>query len=887
MKIGDVVRHRNKPEFGLGRVNRIYPDGYVQVIFPNATFSWLEPSYFIPAEEEMRLLREAEEKAKQEEKAKRVEEVRKKVLLQRILTTLESDFLSADEYLQQDPDRELLADKEFLELKSRFVQEWSERILNQSLDAQQAEAVASTGGDIRVVARAGAGKTRTLITRALFLQKHCGVSPRALLLLAFNKAAALEMRERLSKALEGDVPHVMTFHALAYALVEYLEEDIIYDEPSVGDFSLSREIQQVIDEHLQSEQYRPLIRALMLKHFRDDWERIVKGGFHLSISELIEHRNLLPRETLKGDYVKSYGEKLIANTLFQHDIEYKYERNYRWNGVNYRPDFTILLPESRLVVIEYFGLKGDLDYDESAEQKRQFWDNHERGRLIEFLPADITSLEGGGFEELLLKRLNEAGVTGHRLSEEALWERIRRRAIDKFTGAIKSFVSRCRKKNLSTDEVHHMIDQHSSITESERLFLEVGASVYSGYVQRLKAAKQEDFDGLMWRAVALLKEGQSHFVRDRGRERGDLQKIRFVLIDEFQDFSKMFYSLSQGIRSLSSSVEFFCVGDDWQSINGFAGSDLEFFEHFKRWFRSTTTCYVRTNYRSPNQVVQLGNALMVGCGEPAVPHRADAGWVRTAHLSEFTPSVLEQDKHNGDEGTPAVLRLVKHLLNSGRDIVMLSRRHDVPWYVNYVQSKTEILDRLEHFADHIRSFLPEEDRKRITTSTAHQYKGLEKDAVVVLDANQGSYPLIHPNWVFLRIFGDSIERIEAEERRLFYVALTRSKHSLVILSNDPKSESPYLRDIKMYMALDSISWPSLTPMPSLDGTRLEVRVSNAYNIRDRLKELGYRWNNSGRYWYRSVIEQDFDATELFSQSWVQSGVHVEIYSEQGELLKLN
>ena len=66
--------------------------------------------------------------------------------------------------------------------------------------------VAASGGDIEVVARAGAGKTRTLVTRALFLQKHCRVAPGELLLLAFNTAAAAEMRERLAVVLDGGCP---------------------------------------------------------------------------------------------------------------------------------------------------------------------------------------------------------------------------------------------------------------------------------------------------------------------------------------------------------------------------------------------------------------------------------------------------------------------------------------------------------------------------------------------------------------------------------------------------------------------------------------------------------------------------------------------------------
>jgi DNA helicase-4 len=832
--------------------------------------------------EEEHRRREAEERRRREEEIRR----RKQAFIARAHSTFESAFLEADTILIGDSDRMMFSDMEFFELKCQFVQEWASRELDQPLDIQQAAAVAATGGDVQVVARAGAGKTRTLVTRALFLHKHCDVAASDLLLLAFNRAAALEMRRRFEEAVGDAVPHVMTFHALAHALV-HPEEALIYDEPSAGNIGLSREIQRVIDEHLRSEKYRPLIRDLMLLHFREDWERIVEGGFHLRIDELIKYRSALPRETLKGEYVKSFGERLIANTLFQNDIEYKYERNYRWNGINYKPDFTILLPDRRGIAIEYFGLRGDPDYDRMSQQKRKFWANREGWTLLEFSPIDITSRGVEGFAALQLERLEELGVKGQRLSEEELWKRIRRRAIDKFTGAIKSFVSRCRKLNLSIDQLRRDTDRHTPITEAERLFLEVGASVYSDYLRRLTSSQQEDFDGMMWRAVALLADGESRFARDKGRERGDLRSIRFVLVDEFQDFSEMFYSLSRGIWSLNPSAQFFCVGDDWQAINGFAGSDLRFFEDFTSFFRATRTLSVTTNYRSPVQVVELGNALMRGRGAPAVPFRSDRGCVRTCRLSEFTPSAAEEERHNGDEATPTLLRLVRHILDSGRDVVMLSRRNDVPWYVSYAPELPGGLNGLERFAEHVRSFLPEDDRPRLTASTAHKYKGLERDAVIVLDANEGSYPLIHPNWVFLRLFGDTIERIESEERRLFYVALTRSRHTLVILSDSRQRQSPYLTDIESYMKLDSIALSELPMVPSLDGARVEVQVSNAFHVRDQLKELGYRWSESAKCWCRSLLEEGFSFEALSSQSWAQPGVRIEVYSEAGKLLADN
>jgi DNA helicase-4 len=136
-------------------------------------------------------------------------------LRQGLWAAFETRFLTADDVLADDPDRDRLSIDEYRALKAEFVQKWAARELGQPLDSEQALAVATFGGDARVIARAGSGKTRTLVTRAIFLVKHCRLEPRAVLLLAFNRRAADEMHARLKEHLGARLPHVMTFHALA------------------------------------------------------------------------------------------------------------------------------------------------------------------------------------------------------------------------------------------------------------------------------------------------------------------------------------------------------------------------------------------------------------------------------------------------------------------------------------------------------------------------------------------------------------------------------------------------------------------------------------------------------------------------------------------------
>ncbi len=807
---------------------------------------------------------------------------RRSALLARVRRALDRDFLGAEEVLREDPDRDLLAPGQFDRLRRSTVQRWSRRH-SVALDPEQAMAVAAVGRDLKVTARAGSGKTRTLTARAMFLETHCGVAPGELLLLAFNREAAREMRGRIADTVGTDSPHVMTFHALANAIVQP-DQDLLYDDDSQGALWLSRAVQTVIDEHLRSDQHRPRIRDLMLSHFRDDWERIERGGFELPIPELLAHRRSLPRETLGGQYVKSYGERLIANTMFEHAIDYEYERNVRWDGVNYRPDFTILTGPRSGVVIEYFGRAGDPDYDKGSEAKREFWRRRAGWTLLEYSREEVAASGPEAFAARLLGDLAAVGIPGRALTEAEIWERVKDRAIDRFTKAMTGFVGRARRLDLDPDGLGARIAGHGAISRAEAAFLDVGRSVFKGYLERLADRGAEDFDGLMWRAVRKVRDGETGFVRDRGREHGDLARLRFILVDEFQDFAPVFYELLDAVRRANPTVEFMCVGDDWQAINGWAGADLAYFRDFGRWFPGGRALAITTNYRSTDSIVTAGNAVMRRRGKPAQAKAgAEPGRLRVAWLDGFQPTTLELQRHEGDELTPAVLRLVWPMLEAGRSVALLSRRNHIDAYVRYGEEARRSPDGLERFQSHIRSFLPAEVRERLSISTAHRYKGKESDAVIVLDAVDGAYPLIHPNWAFLRVFGDRLDSIVEADRRLFYVAVTRAQHDLVLLSESDRP-SPFLVSLRSGSPCEQLSWPGMGRVPSLDGERVEVRVSG-YRVRDALSALRYRYEPRQRLWCKTFPRAAFRIEALVAQPWSSGCDSITVYDESGTLLE--
>ncbi|MBF0259048.1 MAG: UvrD-helicase domain-containing protein [Desulfamplus sp.] len=584
--------------------------------------------------------------------------------------------------------------------------------------------------------------------------------------------------------------------------------------------------------------------------------------------------------------------------MFEHDIPYKYERNHWWSGVNYRPDFTIFIHSERGkengVVIEYFGLKGDVDYDEMTDEKRKYWKDKNNWELVECSPTDFSQGGIDSFKAILRTRLEEHCIQCKKLPDDEIWNRIKDRAIDRFTTAMVGFIGKCRKKSLPPSDLLNLIGNYSPLSVIESRFLHLAHFLYSSYLARLFATGEEDFDGLMQRAAQIIYQGQTIFQKKSSN--GDLALLRYICIDEYQDFSDLFYKLIASIREQNPKVELFCVGDDWQAINGFAGSDLKFFENFKDYIGSSHKLYIATNYRSSKSIVSIGNALMDGLGKPAVPHKESIGNVLVADLNTFEPSFIEKKRHPGDIITPTVLRLIHKGLEDGRDVVMLSRRNSIPWFINYPQ-EIEGTKGLSRFIDYIRTFFPKGLKERISISTSHKYKGLEKPMVIILDAVLRSYPLIHPDWVFSRILGDNIENIAEEERRLFYVALTRAVEQLVIIT-DGKIRTPFIDDLMQKEQLKTIEWSQYQPISDIDQACqcIIVKIVNessfdkegtgTYAIKDQLKSSGYRWNSKDKVWEKSFPLTGFAAKFLKNEIWGDHAkeIEIKIHNESEQLL---
>ncbi len=786
--------------------------------------------------------------------------------------------------------------------------EWACSEVDVELDSEQFAAVTAPFENTLVTSRAGSGKTRVLTTRALWLQQVRGVAPNELLLLAFNVKAVKEMKERLQTHLgpEAVLPHVMTFDALAKAVVRPAET-LLNDDRSAGQHALAKEVASIQDSQTEPTSPRPRepdhMRAVigrlasggsvlgrflkfLLGPFVGGWERIESGDLDL-VTEDAEalKRHQHPSTVLAGDvaavngtYVKSEGERLISNALFFNNVQASYEEAFDWNKSVYKPDFTIRTGEDSGVIIEYFGLLRDPEYAQEAREKRQYWEERPGWELIALKPQDIARRGKAAFTLFLLETLESHGVPSRTLSEQEIFERLPRVvSVDRYTTALTSFITRCRGERISSQHLRTRIRAHHPEDDAERDFLALAEVIYDAYLDKVIGGGFEDFKGIMWRAVSKVENGDTKFRRDRGRERGDLMAVRHILIDEFQDFTKSFHALIHATQMVNPEARVFAVGDDWQAINGFAGSDLQFFNGFNQFFQNATRYQMTTNYRSARAIVAASNALMApvdSAGPFGVASTDRRGQVRLWRLSRFTPSPSEIDLHGDDHLTSAVLRLVNDNLEVGRDVHMLSR-------TNTIEKQD-----LKVFLRTVRSHLQPGHADKVHASTTHLFKGLEEQAIIILDADDRRYPLVHPDWKYQRLFGDTEDRIREEERRLFYVALTRAVSSLdIINAKDEEDESPFLIDLENCVRHGS--WDSLPPPRSTGEETVMIRVSGkTYPVHPILRdEQQYRWNQPDKCWRKSLPATELpDYATLEYEPWFQAGVIVEVLAWDGEVL---
>lgn len=759
-----------------------------------------------------------------------------------------------------------ISDAERITLRSVVV-ERALSALGITVDAEQLLSISQDASRQLVRARAGSGKTRTLCARASLEIHEGALNPDHVLVVAFNKSAADEVRKRMRNDFScPDFENARTFHSLAYQLAKP-KKKLLFDEGRHP----SQRAQSGFVQTLLERILNPAFKELLYQFFRKEIEEVETLGRDLPPDEYRAFRRSLEQVSLKGGRVKSAGEKYIADFLFEHDIPYTYEKIWEWGtfeqGQPYKPDFTLVANGSDFI-LEHWAIdprdrstKLPDDWGMTAEQyrqqiarKRMYWAN----KNITLLETHCGELVGGreSFEAALRQRLEDAGIRCRRLPDEEIIRRVfeNNSQISRMAEQFLQFIQRAKKRCLSVDGVAELIADRPTQDQRLNLFYQLALRVYREYESELAERGAMDFDDLLRQATEeVIRQGADariHLGEGRFVKIGDL---RWLLVDEYQDFSELYYRLLTAILEANPKIRLMAVGDDWQAINGFAGAELRFFTDFVRYFPGAGEATIATNYRSARSVVTWGNRLMNGLGPEARPREgALTGETKVVDISkewiEFRsgPQYEEDRKRDaiyfGDipEGTNpgmAAQRMARALkicvrlyqqTKTGK-LLLLSRTKRA-YGLELGAFRNQLVGVLASITEEDRQIL----RKKIRVMTAHTAKGQEEEAVVVLDASQTNFPKVHPDNLLYEIFGVTPEEVLAEEQRLFYVAITRPAETLWILTEGDTS-SLYMKKLMQPASMGNAVDKPVSPLEDTEPSALYKRIKERL---DALPSIG-------------------------------------------------
>ena len=633
-----------------------------------------------------------------------------------------------------------------------------DRIEARPLTDEQRKAVVVDGRCNLVVAAAGSGKTSVIVAKAGWLVRRKYREPSELLLLAFARDARNEMEERVRKRLGAAIAPgvtVRTFHGLGMAIIGEVEgkrpvlartaesDRALFDRLKgiIADLLAEGALSETVVEWFQ-DQFSPYKSEHEFETWGAYWTYIRKNDIR----------------SLKGDEVKSYEECEIANFLYLNGVAYEYEAQYEHQTVTaekrqYKPDFFLT---DHGIYIEHFGLDAagntarfvdQEKYLGEMEWKRQL--HAERGTVL----VETFSYEraDGKLIRNLTEKLAAHGVTLSPIPRDRVFAALDGQGrIDSFTRLLATFLQNFKGSRLSFLEV---AERARGVEGRERAeaFLVVFRPVFERYRESLAAAGEIDFHDMVNRATEHVEAGRYR------------SPFGYILVDEFQDISPGRARLLKALLDGSPGSQLFAVGDDWQAIYRFGGSDIAVMREFGDRFGDFERIDLETTFRCADRIAAVATDFVLR---------------NPAQIRKMVRATRKADRPAVHVGLPGDdgLSLLKEALDR---IAEDAGRHDGT-------SEVLLLGRYRHLQPlNLGSLAKQYRGLRFSYMTVHRAKGLEADYAVVLGLCAGKlgFPVeIADDPLIDLVLSAPEAHPNAEERRLLYVALTRARRQVFLLA---------------------------------------------------------------------------------------------------------
>ncbi|MXW38300.1 MAG: AAA family ATPase [Acidobacteria bacterium] len=659
-------------------------------------------------------------------------------------------FLSDPEAARRRANQTFLAGE--LERSRSFL----DRVETRPLTEEQRRAVCVDDDRNLVVAGAGSGKTSVMLAKAGWIVERGDRRPKDLLLLAFARNARDELAQRIEQRLGARAAaamNVQTFHSLGLSIIGEADgRRPAVAKAAMDDRALLNLLESIITElQVHPHHGRALIRWLAYgaTPYRSEHEFRSQGDYW----DYVRNHEI---RSLQGELVKSFEECIIANFLYLNGVRYEYERPYEHDTATaqkgqYRPDFYLT---DAGIYIEHFALdeKGNTpafidqaEYKRSRRWKLKLHAKHGTTLIQTFSHEQRT----GRLTECLAERLRARDVALKPIPRGEVFAVLdKQKRVAPFTGLVATFLQHFKGARLSMEAVEARASEKRDGGRSEA-FLRVFRPIFERYEAQLSEAGEIDFHDMINRATDLVSEGRYR------------RSFGYILVDEFQDISPGRAALLKALLGQSPASQLFAVGDDWQAIFRFAGSDIAIMRGFEEHFGAVARTDLETTFRCSDGLCDVATRFVLR-----------------------NPAQIKKNVH-------PIRRLDGPGVWIGGDGVGLPL-HEALNRIATEAARTEgrprvlLLGRYRRLRPDMGPLRREHPDLNLHYETVHGAKGLEADYVVVIGICAGRYGFpseITDDPLLDLVLGTAEEHPHAEERRLFYVALTRSRQRTYLLED--------------------------------------------------------------------------------------------------------
>ena len=668
-----------------------------------------------------------------------------------------------DEYIEN----ELIEHKDFFD-----------SLFPEPLTLQQRKCIIVDEAHNLVVAGAGTGKTRTIVGKVGYLLKKGIVTPDEVLMLSFGRGARDEMAERIQSSLSKNID-VRTFHSLGFHIIGRASGV----KPSISEVSedrrvlakrLNDKLEEFLERHIDDFNFLDLVN----KYFTYYLKPVENVLDFKSEEEYEDYLQQFKIRSLQGEHVKSYEECMIANFLYLNGIKYEYEKDYivytaTQDRRQYQPDF--FLPDYG-VWIEHFGVDRDWNTSQAVDSQKYIEDIFWKRKI--HLVNSTYLIETFSYERSegilisnLIDKLSSIGVEYKPVPRDEVFWKIRRLGnVTLFVGLLAKFLNLFKSCQTTITELKNKAKGYAN-WKRYYAFLDIFELLYEDYESALKDSGRIDFNDMIIKATGYVKNGDF------------TSRYKYILVDEFQDISQSRYKFLKSLLDQDDECKLFCVGDDWQSIYRFTGSDLSIMTDFKRHFNFNEILYLDETFRNNDSISGFSSGFIMK--NPSQYRKK----IIATPVDYQAVSVVWYDDLN-----KAIQSTLQEIDSLEEDVVkvLVLGRYNLKFYKELDPSIFNAVSKpSKKTLDDLSS--SQLDFKYLTI---HGSKGKEADYVVLIGMRSGTYGFpceIEDDQVLNLVLSQGDMYPNAEERRLFYVGLTRAKNKVFLLANR-NAISPFISE---------------------------------------------------------------------------------------------